>query len=250
VEGSTVVFSVTATGTDPLAYQWKFGGTIIPGATNSTLTLTNIHPDQAGYYTVRVSDMGGAVTSTYATLTVTPVNLLAYDYSGSEKVITARQEFSYAYSGEMFFLPQETNGVFVGWATINGQRQYWVSSFSDYQLISIPGAGNHVYTVLGKAGSTTGPNGQPHLWSYLHEGLNTSLPIGNRKTFSFPDTFSCNDNQIYPDLQTGNMILRQAVSTYEFAPQATQTANQTGQTVADLVNTLTRTLAREGYQEQ
>ena len=36
------VFVVGANGTPPLFYQWQFKGTNLPGANNSSLTLTNI----------------------------------------------------------------------------------------------------------------------------------------------------------------------------------------------------------------
>jgi len=68
--GSTAQFSVTATGTAPLAYQWRFNGAPLLSATNSTLSLTNVQPAQAGDYTVVVTNVAGAVTSSIAALTV------------------------------------------------------------------------------------------------------------------------------------------------------------------------------------
>jgi hypothetical protein len=250
LQGSSATLSVTATGPGPLAYQWKFNKATISKATNATLTLTNLHPAQAGNYAVTISNPYGSVTSSNAALTVTAQNVLIYNYSGGEKVTTAKQEFSYNYSGEMFFIPGGTNGVFVGWATISGKKQYWVSAFSDYLLATIPGAANHTYTVLGKAGNDVDANGQPHIWSYLHKGQNTTLTIASKKTFSFPNTFACNDSHVYPDPQTGKMILREAASTYIYATQTTVSANNNGQTLADLVNALTQTLAKQGYKPQ
>jgi hypothetical protein len=248
--GSSATFSVTATGIGVLAYQWKFDGTNISGATNATLTLTNLHPSQAGNYTVSVSDSGGSITSSNATLTVTVQNLLVYNYFGNEKITTAKQEFSYNYSGELFLVPSSTNGFFVGWGNLNGQRQYWVAPFSGYLLITVPGAGNHVYTVIGKAGDEIDYNGQPHIWSYLHKGQNALLTIGKGINFSFPDIFSCSDNHVYPDPQTGNMILREATSIYQYTEQTTQTANNNKKTVTDLVNALTAALTNQGYKKQ
>jgi hypothetical protein len=70
--GGTATFTVTATGTAPLAYQWKRNGVNIPGATAATLTLQNVTEAQAGTYTVVVSNAAGSVTSQPATLTVNP----------------------------------------------------------------------------------------------------------------------------------------------------------------------------------
>ncbi len=67
-----VTFSVAATGTLPLSYQWYFNTTNIPGATNYSLTLTNVQPGQAGPYTVLVSNGGNPALSQAANLTVMP----------------------------------------------------------------------------------------------------------------------------------------------------------------------------------
>ena len=71
-EGQTATFSVTATGTAPLTYQWKKGGTAISGATSSTFTTpaTSIADDGA-VFTVEVSNSAATVASGDATLTVT-----------------------------------------------------------------------------------------------------------------------------------------------------------------------------------
>jgi hypothetical protein len=76
------------------------------------------------------------------------------------------------------------------------------------------------------------------------------LAIANKKTFSFPGTFACSDSHVYPDAQTGVMILREATSTYTYSSANTQSANNGGQTLADLVNALTQTLVKQGYKAQ
>ena len=48
--GTTVSFSVTASGTQPLSYQWLFNGTNIGGATASSLMLSNVQAANAGLY--------------------------------------------------------------------------------------------------------------------------------------------------------------------------------------------------------
>lgn len=69
--GTNVSFSVTATGSPPLRYQWFFGNTAMAGQTNSTLTLLNIQTANAGGYSAIVSNAFGRATSVVATLTVT-----------------------------------------------------------------------------------------------------------------------------------------------------------------------------------
>ena len=70
VQGQTATFSVNAVGSNPLTYQWRFGGVNITGATNAVLTLANAQPAQAGLYSVVISNPFGATTSANATLTV------------------------------------------------------------------------------------------------------------------------------------------------------------------------------------
>jgi hypothetical protein len=44
--GSNITFAATASGTPPLSFQWSFDGAPVPGATNTSLSLTNVHrPD-------------------------------------------------------------------------------------------------------------------------------------------------------------------------------------------------------------
>jgi hypothetical protein len=68
--GSSITFFVTASGTTPLSYQWRFNSASIAGATASNYSLTNVQPQDAGTYSVRVSNGFGSVTSSNAVLTV------------------------------------------------------------------------------------------------------------------------------------------------------------------------------------
>lgn len=69
-EGQSVTFSVNATGTQPLAYQWQRGTTNIAGATSSSHTFTAQAADNGASFRVLVSNAFGSVTSNAATLTV------------------------------------------------------------------------------------------------------------------------------------------------------------------------------------
>jgi alpha-tubulin suppressor-like RCC1 family protein len=67
---NTATFSVTASGTAPLSFQWWFNGLVLPAQTNSSLILTNVQATNAGNYSVVVTNSYGSVTSAVATLTV------------------------------------------------------------------------------------------------------------------------------------------------------------------------------------
>ncbi|MBW8863530.1 MAG: immunoglobulin domain-containing protein [Verrucomicrobia bacterium] len=68
--GSNMTFSATAYGTAPMPFQWQHNGTNIAGGTTNSYTLANITADNAGSYTLVVSDFTGSATSSVATLTV------------------------------------------------------------------------------------------------------------------------------------------------------------------------------------
>jgi len=69
--GRTASFSVAATGTAPLSYQWNRNGAAISGATSSSYTTAaTASSDNGAQFTVAVSNTAGSVTSSAATLTV------------------------------------------------------------------------------------------------------------------------------------------------------------------------------------
>ncbi len=71
-QGSNVTFSVSVNGTTPFGYQWRFNNTNLPGATSSQLLLAGVQTNQAGGYSVVITNAYGAVTSRTALLTVNP----------------------------------------------------------------------------------------------------------------------------------------------------------------------------------
>ena len=68
--GGSASFTVGASGTAPLSYQWRYNGTNLAGATTTALTLTNVQVAQAGTYTVQVTNASGSILSSNAVLTV------------------------------------------------------------------------------------------------------------------------------------------------------------------------------------
>ena len=69
IQGSNATFSVTAAGT-ALSYQWYFNSAVLTNATNTTLTLNNVQPNNVGTYYVIVANATSSVTSSNAVLTV------------------------------------------------------------------------------------------------------------------------------------------------------------------------------------
>jgi hypothetical protein len=81
VAGTTVQFTASASGTAPLRYQWRFNGSPIDGETDAQLTLNNVQPASAGNYTVVITNIAGAVTSSVASLTINVAPAITSDPS-------------------------------------------------------------------------------------------------------------------------------------------------------------------------
>jgi len=77
IAGKTASFTVAATGTAPLTYQWSKNGGAISGATSSTYTTpAETTADNNAQFTVAVSNTAGNATSNAAILTVNASTLL------------------------------------------------------------------------------------------------------------------------------------------------------------------------------
>ena len=72
IVGGIATFTVSASGTQPLIYQWNFNGTNIAGATNTTLILAGVQFTNSGNYAVLVTNRYGSILSSNAVLTVNP----------------------------------------------------------------------------------------------------------------------------------------------------------------------------------
>lgn len=97
IQGSNAIFSVTATGAIPLQYQWYSNLTnLLVGATNVSLTLTNVQPANLSVYSVVISNVAGSVSSSNATLTVMSW-LQDSDYDGrsdAQEILDGTDPFS------------------------------------------------------------------------------------------------------------------------------------------------------------
>jgi Ig-like domain-containing protein/immunoglobulin I-set domain protein/ASPM-SPD-2-Hydin domain-containing protein/uncharacterized protein DUF1573 len=122
VVGQTATFSVTATGTAPLSYQWQKNGAAISGANSSSYTTSaETTADTGAQFNVVVSNSAGAVTSNTAVLTVNPAPVAPLiTTQPSSRTITAGQTatFSVTASGSAPLSYQwRKNGTAISGAT-------------------------------------------------------------------------------------------------------------------------------------
>lgn len=81
--GPSATFTVVATGTGPLHYQWKNGNAGV-GTDSASFTIASAQAADAGSYTVTVTNAAGSVTSSPAILTVNPSgSIIAPDDPGA-----------------------------------------------------------------------------------------------------------------------------------------------------------------------
>jgi len=79
--GQDADFSVTATASGALSYQWKKDGVLLSGATNTRITVSSARFADSGSYVCDVTGTGGTVSSSSATLTVSGLNYSGRDLS-------------------------------------------------------------------------------------------------------------------------------------------------------------------------
>jgi hypothetical protein len=107
VTGNDAHFSVRAGGSEPLTYQWSYNSNSIPNATSNPLDLPSVQPNQAGKYSVYVSNPMGSTNSTNATLTVLPgqpcvappTNLISWWRGESNALDAVSGNDGFAYGG-------------------------------------------------------------------------------------------------------------------------------------------------------
>ena len=99
--GTPASFTVIAGGTAPLSYQWKRGGSPIPGATNSTYSLTATYPaDNNATFSVTITNTVGTTNSDVVTLTVlTNLNIIHNPFGPITRNIGSKAAFRVVANG-------------------------------------------------------------------------------------------------------------------------------------------------------
>jgi beta-galactosidase len=138
-------FAVTASGTAPFSYQWRFNGANIVGANGSTFTIAQVQSADAGSYTVVVSNAAGSVTSAAATLTIAPpgVNLALNRPATASTTQGGGLEASNATDGNLTTRWASAGGVDPSWLQVdlgavrpfNTVVLHWEAAFAvQYQI--------------------------------------------------------------------------------------------------------------------
>jgi hypothetical protein len=152
IAGQTATFSVVATGTAPLSYQWTMNGTAINGASSTSYTTAATTIANSGEtFSVTVSNAAGSATSGSATLTVNaPVVAPAITSNPANQTVTAGQTatFSGAATGTAPLTYQwKLNGAAISGATATSYTTSATTTANSGEIFSV--------TVSNTAGSAT-----------------------------------------------------------------------------------------------
>ncbi len=118
--GGMATFTVTATGSPTLTYQWKRGDTNILGANFATFTINPVSLSNAGDYNVVVSNPAGSAVSNFATLSVGVAPTIITQPSSVSVIVNNNTEFNVVASGtEVLTYQWRKNSVDIPNATLS-----------------------------------------------------------------------------------------------------------------------------------
>jgi hypothetical protein len=183
--GTRITFSVVATGTPTLCYQWYKNGTNLAGATSTSYSIASVQPSDEGNYFVVVTNAGGAVTSIVAVLTVDP-----FTWTTNNGTITIT---GYIGSGGPVTIPDTIGGLPV--TSIKNSAFYYARSITS---VTIPNSVTNIgyQAFWGCTGLTeiTVDESNPAYRSpdgVLFNKDQTTLiqyPLGKPRDYTVPDT--------------------------------------------------------------
>lgn len=131
--GGTASFSVTAGGTPPLSFQWRFNGTNLPGANSPTLSVPNAQVQNQGDYSVVIGNPYGSATSSNAVLTVNSPPVITQQPRGRVATVASPASFNVGVAGNAPF------------------RYQWL-----FNGLAIPGATNSAHVIPGVVNAHAG----------------------------------------------------------------------------------------------
>ncbi len=179
--GNTVNFSVTASGTGALSYQWKQDGTNV-GTNSATLSIANTQAANAGTYTVDVTGTCGALTSNNALLTVNPLTTITTQPVATSGCQGQNTTFTVVAAGTGVLSYQwKFGGVNISGATSTSYNIASTSSAND---------GSYLVAVTGGCGTAVNSN-TVALNVYLSPSIASSIT-----TPDFTSTAMCGTNQV------------------------------------------------------
>jgi alpha-tubulin suppressor-like RCC1 family protein len=226
-QGTTVTFFVGAVGTQPMRYQWQYNGHDLQGATNSSLSLPYVQPENAGRFQAVIANAEGVITSPEATLEidVTPPSILVQPISQQilltsnatfSVVASSRPPVNYQWYKDGSWLPGATNANY----TINDMQPEEVGTYTvevsnpmgsvmsakadlslryEIPVITRQPLGDSVIAGVEVTFSVDATGSPPLTYQWLKDGIN--IPQATNATYSIAPV-STNDTGAYSVMVT------------------------------------------------
>jgi len=150
IVGASTTFTVGASGSAPLTYQWLIGGTPIAGATAAAFTIPSTALTNAGTYSVTVTNPFGAATSTGAVLSVSATaEPPIFQYQPNSTTVNVNGTASFAVG--VVGTPPLTYQWYKGGAVIAGAT----NSALTFPSAQLTDSGSYTVTITNPVGSVT-----------------------------------------------------------------------------------------------
>ena len=157
VRDQSATFNVTAGGTPPFSYQWRFNGVNLSGQTNFSLVVFPVRTNDAGAYSVLVQNAAGTTASASALLNVLiPATVTLQPVSRTNKLtLTSTNPVAYNRTNATFVV----NAVGIGALTYQWKRNGVAlpgatSPFHTVANVTPADAGNYTVSVTDSVGPT------------------------------------------------------------------------------------------------
>ncbi|MBI4646452.1 MAG: immunoglobulin domain-containing protein, partial [Bacteroidia bacterium] len=197
--GQSVSFTVTATGTTPLLYQWKKDGVNINGATASTYSISSISSGVEGNYTCAISNLCDSILSDTATLTINTPPVITTQPQSQAKCTGDNVTFNVVSTGLNLMYQWKKNNSAISFAN---SASYTISNiaagdFGFYTCDIVNPCGSitsdaatlSISTVPGQPGSIIGLNSVCENQSNLSYSIN-AVAGADSYTWSVPSVWS------------------------------------------------------------
>lgn len=167
-EYSSAILMVKATGKPSPAYQWYRDGEAIPGATLPYYAKYRLLTEDAGLYTVRVSNAVGEVESEAADLQVLALRA---------PLIKKEPQDTIALEGEQAVIAAEVENAGSGWYVWLKNGEPWQGAYSDslfFSRVALSDSGNYQLIVGNIAGTDTS---RIAIFKVLRESAENKAPL-------------------------------------------------------------------------
>jgi hypothetical protein len=227
--GQPATFSVTATGTAPLAYQWKRNGGDINGANSASYTIpATTASDNGAQFAVTVSNSVSSATSSAATLTVGAPPTISTQPASQTVTVGQAAKFSVTAAGPGTLTYQwNKNGGAIGGAN--------ATSYTTPPAIASDNGASFTVTVTGASGNVTSNaatltvNAPP---SIVTQPASKTVIAGQTATFSVTAAGAAPLN--YQWNMNGNAI--NGANSSSYTTPATTTGNSSEQFTVTVTN--------------